>query len=166
MRTRQFCGRDPDTKNVANIFGLETTDKLVRTLWEARHKDSLSPETLKGSCLPQYIYEALRNTSAIEIEKHTELYTLLFNWGNWLWAKLGKLPLHELMVKWNRELQTMARLSKMRGDLEEALDRAVGPIEAAIVAGSAGAADMAVSLFVWLWLFGTGHIKPYGADLC
>ena len=33
VRTRQFCGRDPDTKNVANIFGLETTDKLVRTLW-------------------------------------------------------------------------------------------------------------------------------------
>jgi len=30
VRTRQFCGRDPDTKNVANIFGLETTDK-VRT---------------------------------------------------------------------------------------------------------------------------------------
>ena len=23
----------PDTKNVANIFGLQTTDKLVRTLW-------------------------------------------------------------------------------------------------------------------------------------
>jgi len=33
VRTRQFCGRDPDTKNVANIFGLERTDKLVRTLW-------------------------------------------------------------------------------------------------------------------------------------
>lgn len=33
VRTRQFCGRDPDTKNVANIFGLEMTDKLVRTLW-------------------------------------------------------------------------------------------------------------------------------------
>ena len=33
VRSRQFCGRDPDTKNVANIFGLETTDKLVRTLW-------------------------------------------------------------------------------------------------------------------------------------
>ena len=33
VRTRQFCGRDPDTKNVANIFGLEVTDKLVRTLW-------------------------------------------------------------------------------------------------------------------------------------
>jgi len=33
VRTRQFCGRDPDTKNVANILGLETTDKLVRTLW-------------------------------------------------------------------------------------------------------------------------------------
>lgn len=33
VRTRQFCGRDPDTKNVANIFGLEKTDKLVRTLW-------------------------------------------------------------------------------------------------------------------------------------
>ena len=33
VRTRQFCGRDPDTKNVANIFGLELTDKLVRTLW-------------------------------------------------------------------------------------------------------------------------------------
>ena len=33
VRTRQFCGRDPDTKNVANIFGLETTDRLVRTLW-------------------------------------------------------------------------------------------------------------------------------------
>ena len=33
VRTRQFCGRDPDTKNVANIFGLETTDKLVRSLW-------------------------------------------------------------------------------------------------------------------------------------
>jgi len=33
VRTRQFCGRDPDTKNVANLFGLETTDKLVRTLW-------------------------------------------------------------------------------------------------------------------------------------
>lgn len=27
VRTRQFCGRDPDTKNVANIFGLEKTDK-------------------------------------------------------------------------------------------------------------------------------------------
>ena len=33
VRTRQFCGRDPDTKNVANIFGLDVTDKLVRTLW-------------------------------------------------------------------------------------------------------------------------------------
>ena len=33
VRTRQFCGRDPDTKNVANIFGLELTDKLVKTLW-------------------------------------------------------------------------------------------------------------------------------------
>lgn len=33
VRTRQFCGRDPDTKNVANIFGIDTTDKLVRTLW-------------------------------------------------------------------------------------------------------------------------------------
>ena len=33
VHARQFCGRDPDTKNVANIFGLETTDKLVRTLW-------------------------------------------------------------------------------------------------------------------------------------
>lgn len=33
VRLRQFCGRDPDTKNVANIFGLDTTDKLVRTLW-------------------------------------------------------------------------------------------------------------------------------------
>ncbi|KAJ8601874.1 hypothetical protein CTAYLR_002692 [Chrysophaeum taylorii] len=33
VRIRQFCGRDPDTKNVANILGLDTTDKLVRTLW-------------------------------------------------------------------------------------------------------------------------------------
>lgn len=33
VRTRQFCGRDPDTKNVANILGLDLTDKLVRTLW-------------------------------------------------------------------------------------------------------------------------------------
>ena len=30
VRTRQFCGRDPDTKNVANLFGLETTDKVRR----------------------------------------------------------------------------------------------------------------------------------------
>ena len=30
VRTRQFCGRDPDTKNVANIFGLEVTDKVRR----------------------------------------------------------------------------------------------------------------------------------------
>ena len=28
VRTRQFCGRDPDTKNVVNLFGLETTDKV------------------------------------------------------------------------------------------------------------------------------------------
>jgi len=33
VRTRQFCGRDPDTKNVVGIFGPEVTDKLVRTLW-------------------------------------------------------------------------------------------------------------------------------------
>lgn len=28
VRTRQFCGRDPDTKNVASLFGLETTNKV------------------------------------------------------------------------------------------------------------------------------------------
>ena len=33
VRTRQFCGRDPDTKNVVKLFGLETSDLLVRTLW-------------------------------------------------------------------------------------------------------------------------------------
>ena len=33
VRTRQFCGRDPDTKNVVKLFGMNVTDKLVRTLW-------------------------------------------------------------------------------------------------------------------------------------
>ena len=33
VRTRQFCGRDPDTKNVVNLFGLNVTDNLVRTFW-------------------------------------------------------------------------------------------------------------------------------------
>lgn len=33
VRTRQFCGRDPDTKNVANLFGLELTDKVRRLLY-------------------------------------------------------------------------------------------------------------------------------------
>ena len=33
VSTRQFCGRDPDTKNVASLFGVELTDKLVRTFW-------------------------------------------------------------------------------------------------------------------------------------
>jgi len=28
VRTRQFCGRDPDTKNVVSLFGLETTNKV------------------------------------------------------------------------------------------------------------------------------------------
>ena len=37
VRTRQFCGRDPDTKNVVSLFGLETTDKLVRTFWGDPH---------------------------------------------------------------------------------------------------------------------------------
>uniref|UniRef100_A0A7S3U3M3 Red chlorophyll catabolite reductase n=1 Tax=Strombidinopsis acuminata TaxID=141414 RepID=A0A7S3U3M3_9SPIT len=32
VRTRQFPFRDPDTKNVANILGLEITDKIIRTL--------------------------------------------------------------------------------------------------------------------------------------
>jgi hypothetical protein len=32
VRTRQFCGRDPDTKNVVKIFGLETTDKVRQPL--------------------------------------------------------------------------------------------------------------------------------------
>jgi hypothetical protein len=37
VRTRQFCGRDPDTKNVANIFGLEKTDKVRRFVGMVRH---------------------------------------------------------------------------------------------------------------------------------
>jgi hypothetical protein len=32
VRTRQFCGRDPDTKNVVKLFGLETTDKVRNSL--------------------------------------------------------------------------------------------------------------------------------------
>lgn len=32
VRTRQFCGRDPDTKNVAKMFGFEATRKIVKTL--------------------------------------------------------------------------------------------------------------------------------------
>ena len=27
VRTRQFCGRDPDTKNVVSLFGLEMTQR-------------------------------------------------------------------------------------------------------------------------------------------
>lgn len=30
VRSRQFCVRDPDTKNVVNLFGLETTEKVGR----------------------------------------------------------------------------------------------------------------------------------------
>jgi hypothetical protein len=32
VRMRQFVGRDPDTKNVARLLGMETTKKLVRAL--------------------------------------------------------------------------------------------------------------------------------------
>ena len=87
---------------------------LVRSLWDAREAASMSPETLRGSCLPEYIASTLRHTSAFEIERHQELYTLLFKWGNWLWSKLGKLPLHALMVRWNREMQSLAKLAKAR----------------------------------------------------
>jgi hypothetical protein len=31
VRTRLFSAKDPDTKNVVKLLGLETTEKLVRT---------------------------------------------------------------------------------------------------------------------------------------
>mmetsp|Transcript_17296 Transcript_17296/g.26044 ORF Transcript_17296/g.26044 Transcript_17296/m.26044 type:complete len:126 (+) Transcript_17296:1240-1617(+) len=38
VRFRLFCGRDPDTKNVANMFfGLHLTDELLRTLCGSPH---------------------------------------------------------------------------------------------------------------------------------
>ena len=45
VRTRQFWGRDPDMKNVANLFGLETTNK-VSVSWMV-HQVSSAPGVLR-----------------------------------------------------------------------------------------------------------------------